>query len=130
MSQKKESLRASEKPSTAIFNIPRKEGTMEMRDEVFSSAGAQDMVTSAYQVSDLEYINFHWEDPDLNMDVVFRLVKDTPFSLSTFNNFEMGSMAENPIPIDDEQDSSTSSSNNSGLRETNPAPRVDEKSPL
>ena len=37
------------------------EGTMEMRDEVLSSVGAQDLDTSSYQVSDLEDIEFNWE---------------------------------------------------------------------
>ena len=36
------------------------EGTMEMRDEVLSSVGAQDLDTSSYQVSDLEDIEFNW----------------------------------------------------------------------
>ena len=35
------------------------EGTMEMRDEVLSSVGAQDLDTSSYQVSDLEDIEFN-----------------------------------------------------------------------
>ena len=35
---------------------PNQEGTMEMRDEVLSSVGAQDLDTSSYQISDLEDI--------------------------------------------------------------------------
>ena len=35
------------------------EGTMEMRDEVLSSVGTQDLNTSSYQVSDLEEIDFN-----------------------------------------------------------------------
>ena len=35
---------------------------MEMRDEVLSSVGAQDLDTSSYQVSDLEDIEFNWEN--------------------------------------------------------------------
>ena len=35
---------------------PNQEGTMEMREEVLSSVGAQDLDTSSYQVSDLEDI--------------------------------------------------------------------------
>ena len=35
------------------------EGTMEMRDEVLSSVGAQDLDTSSYQVCDLEDIEFN-----------------------------------------------------------------------
>ena len=37
-------------------------GTMEMRDEVLSSVGAQDLDTSSYQVSDLEDTEFNWEN--------------------------------------------------------------------
>ena len=33
---------------------PNQQGTFEMREEVFSSVGAQDLDTSSYQVSDLE----------------------------------------------------------------------------
>ena len=35
------------------------DGTMEMRNEVLSSVGAQDLDTSSYQVSDLEDIEFN-----------------------------------------------------------------------
>ena len=48
------------------------EGTMEMRDEVLSSVGAQDLDTSSYQVSDLEDREFNWENSQLNKDAVFR----------------------------------------------------------
>ena len=78
--------------------------TMDMRDEVLSSVGAQDMETSGYQVSDLDVIEFHWEDLDFNMDKFFRPGIDTPFFSSTFNISELCSMAENPILIDDEED--------------------------
>ena len=55
------------------------EGTMEMRDEVLFSVGAQDMDTSSYQVSDLEDIEFIMENSQLDMDTVFRPGIDTPF---------------------------------------------------
>ena len=55
------------------------EGTFEMRDEVLSSVGAKDLDTSSYQVSDLEDIEFNWENPKLDMDAVFRPGIDTPF---------------------------------------------------
>ena len=41
---------------------PNQEGKMETRNEVLSSVGAQDLDTSSYQVSDLEDIEFNWEN--------------------------------------------------------------------
>ena len=55
------------------------EGTMELGDEVLSSVRAQYLDTSSYQVSDLEDIEFNWENSQLDMDAVFRPGKDTPF---------------------------------------------------
>ena len=84
---------------------PNQEGTMEVRDEVLSSVGAQDLDTSSYQVSDLEDIEFNWEDSQLDMDAVFRQGRDTPFSPTTFDDLLMvdGSV-ENPIVLDEEED--------------------------
>ena len=68
---------------------PNQEGTMELRDEVLSSVGAQDLDTSSYQVSDLEDIEFNWENSQLDMDAVFRPGIDTPFSPTTFDDLSM-----------------------------------------
>ena len=78
------------------------EGTMEMRDEVLSSVGAQDLDTSSYQVSDLEDIEFNWENSQLDMDAVFRPGIDTPFSPNTFDDFSMKGSVENPTLLDEE----------------------------
>ena len=80
------------------------EGTMEMRDEVLSSVGAQDLDTSSYQVSDLEDIEFNWENSQLDMDAVFRPGIDTPFSPTTFDDLSMEGSVENPIVLDEEED--------------------------
>ena len=82
---------------------PNQEGTMEMRDDVFSSVGGQDLDTSSYQVSNLEDIQFNWEDSQLGS--VFKPGIDTPFSPTTFDDLLMddGSV-ENPIVLDEEQD--------------------------
>ena len=81
------------------------EGTMDMRDEVLSSVGAQDLDTSSYQVSDLEDIEFNWENPQLDMDAVFRPGIDTPFSPTVFDDLLMGDgSVENPIVLDEEED--------------------------
>ena len=84
------------------------EGTMEMRDEVVSSVGAQDLDTSSYQVSDLEDIDFNWENSQLDMDAVFRPGIDTPFSPTTFDDFSMEGSDENPIVLDEEEDKENS----------------------
>ena len=78
---------------------------MEMRDEILSSVGAQDLDTSSYQVSDVEYIEFNWENSQLEMDAVFRPGIDTPFSPTTFDDLLMGDgSVENPIVLDEEED--------------------------
>ena len=77
---------------------------MEMRDEVLSSVGAQGLDTSSYQVSDLEDIEFNWENSQLGMDAVFRPGIDTPFSPTTFDDLSMEGSVENPIVLDEEED--------------------------
>ena len=77
---------------------------MEMRDEVLSSVGAQDLVTSSYQVSDLEIIEFNLENSQLDMDAVFRPSIDIPFSPTTFDDLSMEGSVENPIVLDEEED--------------------------
>ena len=84
---------------------PNQEGTIEMRDEVLSSVGARDLGTSSYQVSDLEDIEFNWENDQFDLDVVFRPSIDNPFSPTTFDDLSMeGSSVENPIVLDEEED--------------------------
>ena len=84
---------------------PNQEGAREMRDEELSSVGAQDLDTSSYQVSDLEDIEFNWENSQLDMDAVFRPGIDTLFSLTTFDDLFMGDgSVENPIVLDEEED--------------------------
>ena len=84
---------------------PNQEGTIEMREEVLSSVGAQDLDTSSYQVSDLGDIEFNWEDSQLDTDALFRQGIDTPFSPTTFDDFLMGDgSVDNPIVLDEEED--------------------------
>ena len=89
---------------TRVPITPNQEGTMEMRDEVLSSVGAQDLDTSSHQVSDLEYIDFNWENSQLDMDAVFRPGIDTAFSPITFDVLSMEGSVENPIELDGEED--------------------------
>ena len=83
-------------------------GTMEMRDEVLSSVGAQYKGTSGYQVSDLDEVEFYWEKDRLDVNAVFRPGFDTPFSPTAFDDLEIGSSAENPIILDEEEDKENS----------------------
>ena len=83
----------------------KQQGTFEMREEVLSSVGAQDLDTSSYQVSDLEDIEFNWENDQLDLDAVFRPGIDTPYSATTFDDLSMeGTSVENPIVLDEEED--------------------------
>ena len=68
---------------------PNQEVSNVMREEVLSSVGAQDLDTSSYPVSNLEDIEFNWEDLQLDMDAVFRPGIDTPFSPATFDDLSM-----------------------------------------
>ena len=84
---------------------PNQEGTIEMREEVLSSVGAQVLDTTIFQVSDLEDIEFNLENSQLDMDAVFRPGIDTPFSPTTFDDLLMGDgSVENPIVLDEEED--------------------------
>ena len=47
---------------------PKQQGTNELRDEVLSSVGAQDLNTSSYRKFDLEDKEFNWENSHLDID--------------------------------------------------------------
>ena len=76
---------------------------MEIRDEVLSSVGAQDLDTSSYQVSDLEDIEFNWDISQLDMDIVFRPGIDTSFPPDTIDDLPKEGSVENPIVLDEEE---------------------------
>ena len=94
---------------------------MEMRDEVLSSVGAQDLDTSSYQVSNLEDIEFNWENSQLEIDAVFRPGIDTAFSPTTFDDLLMGDgSVENPSPLDEDEDKENAPTTPESLRPTEP----------
>ena len=62
-----------------VPTTPHHEGAMEMSDEIFSSLGAQVMDTSGYQVSDLDDVEFYWENDRLDVEAVFKPGIDIPF---------------------------------------------------
>ena len=110
---------------------PSQERTMEMRDEVLSSVGAQDLDTSSYQVSDLEDVEFNWENWQMEMDAVFRPGIDTPFSPTKFDDLSMEGSVENPIVLDEEEDKENAPppSTPESVRPTDP-PRLQRSCPF
>ena len=88
---------------------PNQPGTFEMRGTVHSSVAAHDTDTRGYKLSYLEDIEISWEDPAVDMDNVHRPEIDSPFSPSTFDDFQMeGSTAANQIIVDDEENKENS----------------------
>ena len=88
-----------------------------MKEGVLASAGAQDMDTNGFELSDSEDIHFFWEVPQVELEAVL-VGTDTPFSPTTFNDLELGEggSSKNPIVLDEEEDNK-----NSPLA-TNPVP--------
>ena len=89
---------------------PNQQGTFEMREEVLASAGAQGMHTSGYELSDLEEIQFSWENPQVDLDAIFRRKIDTPLSTTVLKDLEMGGRGPsgNPIVLAEEEDKDNS----------------------
>ena len=88
---------------------PNQQGTHEIRDEVLSSVGAKEgLDTSGYQTSsDLDDVEFYWQNDLLDVDAVVRPGIDTTFSPTAFDDLEMGGSAENPILLDEDEDKKT-----------------------
>ena len=91
-----------------VPNTPIQERLWRWGKKCSQKVGAQDMDTSGYQLSDLEDVEFSWGNNHLDVNAVFRPVIETPVSVSFFNDFEMGWMAENPILNYEEEDKENS----------------------
>ena len=104
------------------------EGATEMRDEVLSTVGAQDLNTSSYQVSDLEDIEFNWENSQSDMDAVFKPGIDTPFSPTTFDDLSMEGSVENPHCVGRRGRQGECSSKNTRFCQTHGTSQAEEKS--
>ena len=86
------------------------------------------MDRSWYQVSDLEDLEFYREIDLLDIDAVFRLGIDTPFSPTLFEDLEMGGSAENPILLDEQEGKKNSLPNTTVSGRPNTTPCIVKKS--
>ena len=73
------------------------QGTHDMRDEVFSSSGPQDMYTSWSQVSDPDDVEFYWEKDQLNVDVVLNRAFIPPFRQQRLTTWRWEFQRKTPI---------------------------------
>ena len=63
--------------------------------------------TSSYEISDLNDVEFHWENPQMEANCVFRPRIHILFLPSAFNDLEMGGLAEDFSVLDEEADGRT-----------------------
>ena len=80
----------------------------EMREEVLCSAGTQVSDTCGYELLYWDDNGFFWENPPLQVDAVFRPIKESPFPPKDFENVEKGGSEENPILVDNEENNEIS----------------------
>ena len=64
------------------------------------------MDTSSYQFTNLEDIEFNWENSELDSE--FRPGIDAPFSPTAFHDLTMEGSVENPIVLNDEKEKENS----------------------
>ena len=111
------SLKLVDVPTTRLFFnnhlarvpvTPNQEGTMGMRDQLFSSVGAQNTDASVFEVSDMDNVELYREKDRLDVDAVFGPGFDTPFPPTALSDLEMGGSAENPNMPDEEKDKKNS----------------------
>ena len=55
-------------------------------------------------MSDLDNVEFYWENDQLGVDNDFRPGIDTPFPTTAFDDLEMGGSSGRPILLDEEED--------------------------
>ena len=103
-----------------------------MREQVFSSVGAQD--TTRGDTNYPIYIDFSWKDLEVDMDSVYRPGNGNPFFLCIFDDFQMEevSTTANPKIINDEEDNENSAPSATTPESQRPAepPKTTEKLPI
>ena len=88
------------------------------------------MDTSGYKLSDVDNISqdieFFWEKPQLEMDAFSEPKIDTTFSITVFNDLEMGEggSSKNPIVLDEEEDKENSPPTNPVSEQPTESPKL------
>ena len=94
---------------------------MEMRKEVISSVGAQDMDTSEYQVCDLENIEHYCGNEQLDVCALSGPGIGCPFSPTALDNLEIEGQAENAkLPAKEEDKENSPPTTPDSERQTRP----------
>ena len=89
------------------------------------------MGATEYQVSELDHVEFYWENEQLDVDTVFRPGLDNPFSPTAFHDWEKGVSAENSILLHEKGHRKNSpETNHTSLWETTMTPCIAEKSSI
>ena len=100
----------------------RQQGTFQIRQVVYSNAGAHNMDTSGYELRDMEDLAFFWENAQVDFDAIFSPGLGIRFSPTVFNDLEKtkrGS-SEKSIVLDEEEDKENSQTTLKFERPTEP----------
>ena len=83
---------------------PNQQGTMDMREDLFSGVGAQDFDTSGYEVCHPDDLGLYWRNDQLSGDAVFRPLIGTQFSTTILDVLEMGGSEGKSNLLDKEEE--------------------------
>ena len=83
---------------------PKQQGKQKRREKKLSSAVAQCLNSSVYEISDLVDVELFWKNPQLQVYAVFWTGVGTPIPPTAFESFEKGGSVGNPSLLDDEED--------------------------
>ena len=91
-----------------VLNNPKQQEKQKKREKILSRAVAQDVVTSACDVSDLVDVELSWKNPEFEVYAVFWPGIENPIPPRLFGSFQIGGSVENPILLDNEEDKENS----------------------
>ena len=99
---------------------PNQEGTMEMRDKMFRSVGAQDKDISGHQLSAMNDVELYWKKEQLDVDAAFRPGIETHFHQQRLTTWRSGNQQKAPTLPNKEVDKSSTPITPVSERQTQP----------